>query len=265
MHTKPSRFMWNLQICARLIQRDLYVLTPIIKRRTINIALWTALLIYIFEYVGFGPVTGLGIFIAASECTNKGYLRSLTSAGRVISDLHGERTLFHYLTLPVPSHLVFVTMAISTTVELMAIDIWVLPVVKLLLWNKFHLSFTGFLKAGCVFLCAHLFYGACFLLFASIQADSLTDFEMKRTRYFEPLFWLSAYWFTWHHAYTKSHLFGYLLFANPLIYAAEGMRSALLGNPESLPVWLCCCMLLVCTGFVGIVGVRRMMKKVDCL
>jgi hypothetical protein len=120
MYTKTSRFMWNLQVCLRLIQRDLHVLIPTIKRRTINIAVWTALLLYIFEYVGLGSVTGLGLFMAASECTNKGYLRSLTSAGRVISDLHGERTLFHYLTLPVPPSLVFVTMALSTTIELIA-------------------------------------------------------------------------------------------------------------------------------------------------
>jgi hypothetical protein len=156
-------------------------------------------------------------------------------------------------------------MALSTTIELIAIDMWVLPVAKVILWDTFHLSFAGCLKVVAIFLCAHLFYGAFFLLFASIQTDSLTDFQTKRIRYFEPLFWLGTYWFTWHHAYIKSHVFGYLLFANPLIYAAEGMRSALFGNPESLPVWFCCCMLLLCTGFVGFVGMRRMMKKVDCV
>jgi hypothetical protein len=257
--------MWNLQICVRLVQRDLCVLVPTIKRRAINIVLWTAILIYIFEYVGLGSVAGLGLFIAASECTNKGYLRSLTSAGRVISDLHGERTLYHYLTLPIPSWLVFVTMALSTTIELIAIDIWVLPVAKLVLWDRFDLSFGGCLKAAAIFLCAHLFYGACFLLFASMKAASIVDFEVKRIRYFEPFFWLSAYWFSWHQAYVKSHLFGYLLFVNPLIYASEGMRSALFDRPESLPLWLCCVVLLVFTAVVGIVGIFRMMKKVDCL
>lgn len=240
------------------------MLVPTIKRRTINIVLWTAILIYIFEYVGLGSVAGLGLFIAASECTNKGYLRSLTSAGRVISDLHGERTLYYYLTLPIPSWLVFVTMALSTTIELIAIDVLVLPVAKLVLGDRFYLSFGACLKAAAIFLCAHFFYGACFLLFASMKASSIVDFDVKRIRYCEPLFWLSAYWFSWHQVYLKSHFFGYLLLANPLVYASEGMRSALFGNPASLPLWLCCGMLLAFTLVVGTIGVQRMIKKIDC-
>ena len=253
-----------VQVFLRLVERDIYVNLPLLPSRIFSVVCWSALYIYMFEYVGIGPYVGFGLFIAASECATKGYTRFFPAL-RIVSDLQGERSIFYYLTLPVPQWTVFAALALATSLELMALYVWVLPVAKLVLWNSFHLSWVGCLKVGCVFTCAHLFYGAWIIFIASIPAASIEELSIKHYQYVQPFFWIGGYYFTWHLLYAKSHFFAYLLLANPLIYATEGMRSALFGNPESLPVWLCCLMLLAFTGVVGTIGIRRMMKKVDCL
>jgi len=118
---------------------------------------------------------------------------------------------------------------------------------------------------ACIFICAQLFYGTWILFIASIPAASIEELSIKHYQYVQPFFLMGGYYFTWYLLYAKSHFLAYLLLANPLIYATEGMRSALFGNPESLPVWLCCLMLLFFAGLAGTVGIRRIMKKVDCL
>ena len=264
MNTKNSRFFWNLQIFLRLVERDLYVILPLLPSRIISVVCWSALYIYIFEHVGLGSYSGFGLFIAASECASRGYKRFFP-AMRIAGDLQGDRSLFYYLTLPLPQWMVFAALALSVSLELMAIYVWVLPVAKLVLWNSFHLSWLGCFKVACVFVCAHLFFGAWTILIASSSAACVEELSVKHYHYVEPFFWTGGYYFTWYLLYTKSHFFAYLLLANPLIYANEGMRSALFGNPESLSVWLCCLMLLAFTAFTGTIGIRRMMKKIDCL
>ncbi len=260
-----NQWRWNLQVFLRLIQRDMIVIRPMMRSRMINIIWWTVLCVYVFEYVGLGPVAGCGLFIAASECASKGFMRAFPNAGRIITDLHGgPRFLLYYLSLPIPQQLVFVAVAVSTSLELMAINIFVLPIAKLILWNSFHLSLLGMVKAGAVFLCAHLFYGSCVLFFASLS-NSLEEHVSLFSRLIHPLFWAGGYLFTWHRLYQASPVCAYIDLLNPLVYAFEGMRSAIFNNPESLPVWLCCLMLLMFTVLVGTIGTRRMMKKIDCL
>ncbi len=253
-----------IQTFLRLLERDLYVIFPMLPSRIISVVCWSALYIYIFEYVGLGSYSGFGLFIASSECAIRGFKRFFPAL-RIVADLQGDRSLFYYLTLPLPQWMVFTALALSVSFELMAMYVWVLPVAKLILWNSFHLSLLGCFKVACVFVCAHLFYGAWIILIASIPATSIEDLSVKHYQYVEPFFWIGGYYFTWHLLYTKSHFFAYLLLANPLIYATEGMRSALFGKPESLPVWLCCMMLLIFTALVGAMGIRRIMKKIDCL
>ncbi len=253
-----------IQVFLRLVERDLYVVFPLLPSRIISVVCWSALYIYIFEYVGLGSYSGFGLFIAVSECATRGYTRFFPAL-RIVADLQGDRSLYYYLTLPLPQWMVFAALALSTSLELLAIYVWVLPVAKLVLWNSFHLSWLGCAKVACVFICAQLFYGTWILFIASIPVASIEELSIKHYQYVQPFFWTGGYYFTWHLLYTKSHFFAYLLLANPLIYATEGMRSAIFNNPESLPVWLCCLMLLIFTTVIGFIAVRRMMKKVDCL
>ncbi len=252
------------QVFLRLVERDLYVALPLLPNRIVSVVGLTALTVYVYEYVGVAGATGFGLFMAASEMASRAFRRVFPSL-RIVSDLLGERSLFYYLTLPIPSTLVFLALALSSSIELMSLYIWVLPTAKVVLGSSFQLSGVQVLKASAVFLCAHLFYGMSVLLLASTPVRALDDVGILHSRYSEPLFWIGGYYFTWHLLYVKSPWCAYLLLLNPLVYACEGMRSALLGDPHSLPVGWCCVALLLFTVVVGILAVRRMKKRVDCL
>lgn len=253
-----------IQVFLRIVERDIYVILPLLPSRIISVACLSSVYIYMCEYVGVGSYMGFGLFIAASECATRGYTRFFPAV-RLVSDIQEEGSIFYYLTLPIPQWTVFAAFGLSVTFELMALYVWVLPVAKVLLWKSFHLSLIGCVKVALVFTCAHLFYGAWIVFIASLSAKSRDELSVKHYHYVQPFFWTGGYYFTWHLLYTKSPLCSYLLLANPLIYATEGMRSALFNNPESLSVWVCCGMLLAFTGIIGTLGIRRMLKKVDCL
>jgi len=67
MNKKNAHLVWNLTICARLMERDLFVFKTMLVRRLINSMIWTALIVYVYEYVGIGGYAGAGLFIACSE------------------------------------------------------------------------------------------------------------------------------------------------------------------------------------------------------
>lgn len=231
------------QVFLRLIERDLYVALPLLPNRIVSVVVLTALTVYIYEYVGVAGATGFGLFMAASEMGSRAFRRVFPSM-RIAGDLLGDRSLFYYLTLPIPSTFVFLALALSSTIELMSLYIWVLPTAKLVLGNAFYLPVVQLFKVIAVFACAHLFYGVSVLLLASAKVRAIDELGILHARYCEPLFLIGGHYFTWHLLYTKSPWCAYLLLLNPLVYACEGVRSALLYCPDSLPVSLCCGALL---------------------
>ena len=256
------RWLTTGQVFLRLIERDLYVALPFLPNRIVSVVGLTVLTVYMYEYVGVAGTTGFGLFMAASEMGSRAFRRVFPSL-RIVGDLLGDRSLFYYLTLPIPSTLVFLALALSSSIELMSLYIWVLPTAKLILGSSFKLSMIQIFKALSVFFCAHLFYGISVLLLASMPVRALDDVGFLHSRYSEPLFWIGGYYFMWHLLYIKSSWCAYFLFLNPLIYACEGMRSALLQDPHSLPVGWCCIALLMFTIVVGILAIWRMKKRID--
>jgi ABC-type polysaccharide/polyol phosphate export permease len=59
------------------------------------------------------------------------------------------------------------------------------------------------------------------------------------TRFIWPMWMLGCYQFSWAALYVASPQLAYLTLCNPVLYVTEGMRGALLGNPDCLPWELC--------------------------
>ena len=264
MNTKNTRLLWNLQICARLMQRDLFVFRSMFVRRFINSMMWTALIVYMYEYIGFGSHAAAGLFIACGECAEWGAMGIFGNLVRFISDMKGPKTISYHLTLPVPQWMVLVSFCLSTSVQLIAIGASILPVSYLIMWGRFPLANVSFLKIFCIFFCSYLFYGVLALLYVSL-IDSLDELHRIRVRLGDMLFWTGAYFFTWQRLYEANHVVAYLDLLNPLVYAAEGMRAAVIGQEGSLHFWWCCAALLGFTAVIGTISVRRMLKKLDCV
>jgi|GEM_PF-2878773 len=248
-------FLW-------LLKRDVLVVLPRLPSRILSVIVWTILFLYLYEYVGIAGITGCGLFMAASESGSRAF-RRVFPALRIAGDLLNERALYYYLTLPIPQSLVFLALALSSSLELMAMYVWVFPIAKLVLGSAFTISWVGCLKAAAVFVCAHIFYGMSALLLATGNIAAVDELAIIHSRYIEPLFWIGGYYFTWHLLYAKHAWWAYLLLLNPIIYACEGMRAALCPDILSLPVGGCCAALVFFSVVIGCFAIRRMKKKVD--
>ncbi len=265
IETKKERLLWNIKILYALLQKDLYVfrLTGL-KRRLINNYIWVTMLIFIYQYVGLGLLSGYGAFIATGEAALRGWYSIHNDILRIIYDAQSNRSIDYYLTLPISQTLIFVQMMIASTVRCMILASLVIPVSKLILRDHFPLSALGLIKFFIIFLCAYLFYGAMHLLIASFISNT-EEFNTMRIRVSDTLFWLGAYFFTWNKLYSQSKVLAYLDLLNPCVYACEGARAALLGQTGYLPFWICCLVLLLFTLITGITAISRMKRKFDCL
>lgn len=264
MFAKRNHTFANFQICARLVQRDLIIFVRVIKRRLINTAVWMGMMIYVYEYIGFSSVTGWGLFIACSECADYGFAGVFSNILRLVADIKGPRTISYYLTLPIPQSYVFFSVIVSAVIQHLLIAAILLPITKLVLQERFDLTRVSYGKLLCVFVCAYLFYGSLVLFYTSM-ISSIDDFNNVYIRTRDTLFWMGAYFFTWHQLYQKNYVLAYLDLLNPFVYACEGMRAAVMGYPDALCAWLCCAALLAFAAVCGSIGLRRMMKQLDCL
>ncbi len=265
MEAKKNNRFANMQVCTRLVQRDLLIFfRGAFQRRLINAGLWTLMVVYIFEYVGFSGATGWGLFIACSECADHGFSAVFNFVTRLVGDIKGPRTITYYLTLPIPQYQVFLSIIASTVIQLGVVAFPLLPLAKFALGDRFDLSRVSYSKTVIIFFCSYLFYGSLVLFYTSFIKD-LDQFNNVYVRVRETLFWVGATFFTWNQLYEKSHVLAYLDLLNPLVYACEGLRGAIMGQEGSLPVWWCCLALLGFALVTGYVGMRRMMKQLDCL
>ena len=145
-----------------------------------------------------------------------------------------------------------------------AISIIILPLSKILLWNQIDLSIVSWFWFFSVFIAANIFYGFFSLCLASI-IKSLYQSSNIWNRIIIPMWWSGCFQFSFATLYGISPLFARLSLLNPITYACEGMRSAMLNSTEFIYAPYCIVALLISSVVVGYIGTRRMMQRLDCI
>ncbi len=259
-----SHWRLNIQVFFSLVHRDMRVFLPMLKHRIWNAVFVTALCVYVFEYIGFASVAGYGLFIAASECAVVGFFEVMENVSRLVADIKGPRAITYALTLPIPQWMVFARIAFSNAIQAMAISCLILPTAKLMLWNQFDLTETSYPKIFLIFFLSYLFYGF-FSLWLASMVKGLESLGNVWSRIIFPLWFLGCYQFTWKALLIQSPTVAYINLINPLVYCTEGMRAAVMGQEGCLPYWWCCLAIIGFTVFVGVIGINKMMRRLDCL
>jgi len=266
MNIKTSHPLWNIQVCARLIWRDMVVFRPYFYNRLVNSFIWVAITTLVFQYIGFGDTSeNIGLFMVCASAGNAGFFEVMDNVCSTISDLHGGRSITYALTLPVSQSVVFVRIALSNALQGMAIALFILPLSKLLLWNHFRLGQLSIPKTLLIFTLSQLFYGF-FSLWLICMIKNVDAIGNVWNRVIFPLWYLGCYQFTWATFFEKCPPLACLSLAlNPLVYCIEGTRAAVMGQEGYLPFWWCCIALIFFTTLVGAVGTIKMKQKLDCL
>jgi len=256
----PSYF----HVVKELVKTDLKIFRKIAVNKWIDVFIWVVSMLLVFAYImpAFGLAADYGGFMIASVCASAGLTTSFGYIAGLVADFEGDRIIDYTTTLPIPSWLVFIRFIIYFTIALSLIGILVLPVGKLLLWNSFSFARTSFWKFGIIFVLTNIFFSVLSLITAS-YVRSLARIDTVWMRLIYPLWFFGCFQFSWQSLYNVSPVLAYINLLNPLTYATEGTRAAILGQEGSLNFWVCIAALCAFILIGGWNAVVRLKKRLD--
>jgi ABC-type polysaccharide/polyol phosphate export permease len=223
-----------------LVWKELVVFSKVLRSRIVDsiIIVTTNILVFTYLMPHFGLKTGYGFFIFVGIIPIISFFEVITNVSTFVSDITGNKKISYSLTLPLPSFLVFASIGVGWAFCNMMFTIFLIPIGKLLLWDKFDLSGFSFFKFISIFLTVNLFYGFFALWLSGIIKD-MKYMSWIWARVVNPLFMLGGFFYSWGTLYKASKIFGFLNLLNPVIYSLEGFRAAVMGQKGFLSFYFC--------------------------
>lgn len=249
----------------QLLKSDLIIYKQTIVSRFIDATIMMSIVTIIFSFVypaAFGMSKAFGAFILIGILVNVAIFEVWTFAAKFIADINGNNTTSYYLTLPIPSWLIFIKSALAHSCKTAIMSIILLPLGKILLWNKLHFTNVCWYKFILIFLSIHLFYNIFALSIISIPKN-MDDLGTIWNRILFPLWFFGAAEFPWYTVYKLSKPFAYVALANPFLYTMEGIRAAFFGQEGYISFWVCLGAIWLNIIFFAWLGIMRLKKKLD--
>jgi hypothetical protein len=263
MNIKRYRQSWYT--LAALIYRDISIFMPFVWEKFVNALVWIGSVTIAFEYIF--PQLGMprmGGFIAIGSVVAWNFFGMLGYINTFLADLEGDKSISYYLTLPISQGLVITRMAISIGIQGMLLSLLFLPVLKVLLGSGLSFAHCSWPKFFFIYCSYNLLYGALTLFFVSFVKQIYSVMTIWQ-RYMWTMWYFGCAQFSWATLYKVNPIIAYLNLLNPMTYAMEGTRTAVLGQEGSLNYWYCVCMIWVFTSLALWIGVTRLKKRLDCL
>ena len=248
-----------------LIRRDLQIF---LKEFWVNlldtyVLLFTTVVVFSYCLKFYGMSDDYGPFILISAIARFGFFDVVGKVGLVIADLEGDRKILYLMTLPIPSTLVFIYMAVSWAMMAGIVSLLQFPLGKCILYSQLDLTLFDLWKLIPMFLLSNLFFGFFGLWLASILKKT-SNLSYLFTRILNPMYMLGAYLYSWKALYAVAPLAAFANLLNPLVYVMEGMHGATLGEGGYIPFWINFLVLSLITMAFGWDAVRRLKQKLDC-
>lgn len=247
-----------------LLETDFQIYKRTIKDKLIDVFIWiiTILLVTAFLMPAFGLQKSYTIFTIAGLAASAGLFELFASVTNLISDFEGNNITSFYLTLPVPSWLIFIRSMIFYSFNTATLGILVLPISKLLLWNYFDLSHVSIVKFAIIYMLTNVFYAA-FTVWTTSRVMSIEKIGSVWMRFVYPLWFLGGFQYSYKVLHSFNPILAYINLLNPMLYIMEGTRAAVLGQEGFLNFWLCAGTI---TGFIFICswhGIVRLKRRLD--
>lgn len=249
-----------------LLLADLAILKTLIRDKVINFLIWVTITNVVAAYVmpAFGLSREYGVFLFAGSVATAGLFEVFPSAAKLVNDLTGDQVLLYQCTLPLPSSWVIMRMMLYNAINALLLGMCVLPMGKLILGDLFVVSQVSIIKCLLIIPVISLFYGA-FSIFVAARIYDMSKIGNVWMRFVFPLWFLGCYQFSWASLLDAFPVLAYANFVNPLTYAMEGTRAAILGQEGFLNYWLCLGMLLLFYISFAKLGINALKKRLDVL
>jgi len=255
------------QTFIALLQKDITIFHKRWLSRSFDALIWIVSVIVVAKHIM--PLFGIsdtqyGTFTLLGNFALWGFFEMLTSIALILGDIEGNQSILYYISLPLPTYLLFTEYALASAYRSILSSIFVIPAGKLLLGNDFMLCNIHWHEfiVGCIII--NIFYGFFTLFIVSLIPD-IASLSMVRSRIIFPLWFLGGFQFTWKMSYQALPIIAYINLCNPIMYVMDGIRSTALPKHLYLPFWNCMGMLILFSIFFGYIGIKRLIKRLDCL
>jgi len=247
-----------------LLETDFKIFKRTITDKFIDLFIWILTMIWVTAYLltAFGLDPAYSSFRIASLAASAGLFEVFPSASNMVADFEGDNITSYYLTLPVPSWLIFLRTIIFYSLNTMALGLFVVPISKLALWYRFDLSHFSLGKYALIFVLTNIFYAA-FTLWIASRVMSMEKIGSVWMRFVYPIWFLGGFDYSLNVLREFSPALAHLSYINPMIYVMEGTRNAILGSQGSLNFWLCVMMITLFTVVFSWHGIARLKRRLD--
>jgi len=257
---KPS----YIKLFWQLLKTDFHIYKKSVIDAMIDAVIWficlTAVFAYIFPSIGISQDFSILIVVGAvASCI---YWDVWATATSFIIDIEGSKTIGYFLTLPIPNVLVLIKQILVNAIKAGLPALIILPIGKLLLWNTLQFTNFSIVKFTLIFILTSLFGGS-FSLFIVSRVKDINHIGKVAMRFLFPLWFFGGSNYSFAIIQKLSPTFAYASLANPLLYAMEGVRAAVLGQQGYLAFPICLLMLTLFTIIFAFLGIVSLKKRLD--
>jgi hypothetical protein len=234
----------SLAVFCWLLWQELRVFFQDFFANAFDAILFPAAIVVVSSYIlpHMGIDANYGSFILVGTMTSMCLFNAINKAQVMVADMEGTNSISYQLALPLPAWLLFIKVGIGFALTSLFLNIFTLPIGKVLLGSLFSLQHLSLIKLFVVFITINIFFGFYGLWIASWVKKSM-NFPHIWMRFVLILWTFGCYQYSWMILHKAYPFWSYVSLFNPMIYAFEASRVAVLGQDGLLHFWFCIGML----------------------
>ena len=264
MKIMSNNFIFDTHLFKQLLKAKLVNIRSVLVERIINIYVWAGSTIFVTGYLmqSFGLTQNFGPFQLAGILAAVGLFELYGNLITLVADIEGDCVIVYYLTLPSSIVTILLSYVCYFFIISMSMCFTLIPFSKLILWRQFNLFDVAWIKWLFFIVLINFFWAILpFVLVSYLW--SIERLRLLWIRIIFPLWMFGGFQFSWMTIHSFAPLLSYVMLLNPVMYATEGIRAALLGQDGYISFWIC---FLVITLFCIITswwGIKALKKRLD--
>lgn len=229
----------NFLVLKELVKYRLYSVRHTLLDEAINMTIWVVGTLVVMGYLmqSFGLATNFGVFQFGGLLAFVGLFEFWPLVVNLLVDIEGDNLFGYHATLPCSLKTVLFSYVAAQAIITTALSFFILPVGKFLLWNQFLLKDVSWLTLILTFIVINVFFAILGLWTASV-VKSMEHIGNVWMRIIWPLWMFGGFQLSFASVKAVWPVFAYFTLANPVLYTAEAVRSALTGGNFINP-WIC--------------------------
>lgn len=258
-----------LKICFSILKIEYLIYKKIFLDKIINLAVWIftwmGISNFIMNKIIISNSIGMdyGIFMFSGLCAGVSFFELYAYIMEIIFDLEGNKIIESYLILPIKQeYILFVKLILFPTLIFILNTVWCFIVGFFCFSGFSFLKNTSFISVFFMAISSSLFFTS-FGFFISTLIKSRRTLSNAWNRIIFPLWFTGCFQYPWDLLSKKLPYYSYLILCNPIVYATEGFRSAIM-QLEIFIHWKYCCLILLTSSIILIYfSIFRFLKRLE--